>query len=304
MNAFREPHGSCFRFRFLAPLAFGLAALPAAAGLVPLAGGPAGTGQGLSGSWYKVDDSARFSNHVYQGQAIKDYGWGTGIWSVGDIAQIQASGSPLVQKTAQTVSAVSFANDIYNSTAQSGNYGSWNLDYARAVAPVVGPGTSDCPTAPEAASCDQWNYAAVFTGYLYIAAAGFYDLGIFADDGFSFSLHGAGGATWSMVKDSVAGGSGRSSHSLADTLGMGSGLELGAGFYGIDLSYYNRLQSGVLDFGIKSRDGFWQTVGEEQLFAELPHAVPEPETAGLLLAGMAGLWLSRRRQRVPGKAVA
>jgi len=119
-------------------------------------GAPTTGGQGLAGTWYKVNDEARFSNYKWSeaGAApteIKNFGWGTGIWSTMDIADIAAGKNPAVTATAKTVSAVSFANNLYNET-----YGQspWRADGVRPIAPIV-----------NAVGGGETNYAAVFTGW-------------------------------------------------------------------------------------------------------------------------------------------
>lgn len=289
----------------IAALCLGMVLASAAAAttvtLNPLATGSAPGGSvagGLSGTWYKVQNDARFSNQVYTDangttQAIKNFGWGTGIWSTSDIASIASGSNPYVTQTATSTGKISYANNIYNNTEASGAYGSWGEDYARTLAPIVG-GVNGCPLQSEAQSLAQCggelNYAAVFSGYLYVGTAGLYDFGVFADDGFTFTLTGLN-ASLSMEHNTVAGSSGRGLYELMAMNGI-DGLYLEQGYYGIDLSYFNRLEAGVIDLGWRGPGATaWTTIDEDDLY----NKVPEPASVALFGAALAGLWGIRRR---------
>lgn len=272
--------------------------------LDPLVAGRAPTGAsagGLGGTWYQLDNNASFSTAQYTDERgrtdqIKNFSWGTGIWAASDIAAIASGQNPYVTGTATSIGAVSYANNIYNNTEASGAYGSWGEDYLRTLAPIVG-GANGCPLQNEAQSLAQcggeFNYAAVFSGYLYVGQAGMYDFGIFADDGFTFQLSGLNGSL-GMEHDTVAGSSGRGLYELQALNGL-DGLYLEQGYYGIDLSYFNRLEAGVIDLGWRGPDATaWRTIDEGDLY----HNVPEPATLALSCAALLGMW-SVRRRRMP-----
>jgi hypothetical protein len=260
--------------------------------------GPAGLASGgLAGNWFKVDNNAQFSNALWNDETgtktIKSYGWGTGIWSVADVAGIAANPAPAyITGTTTSVGAVSFANNIYNNTFISGAYGVWGTDYVRPLAPTVGAANSCNTTTQDSLACvNEQNYAAIFTGYVYVATTSFYDFGVFADDVFRFSLVGVNGM-YGMSHDNVAGSSGRVQESLLTENGLSS-LQLSQGFYAIELSYANRLESGVLDLGWKGPgDTGWRTIDGGDLY----HVVPEPTTLALVALAMLGLWNTRRRR--------
>ncbi len=286
----------------LALCALAAASAQAAVTLTPLVAGsaPAGTSAGgLNGNWYKLQNEARFSEELYTNEnnetgAYKDFSWGTGIWSTADLAAIASGQNPYVTQTASSVGAISYANNIYNNTQNSGVYGTWQADYARALAPVIA-GTNSCALQPEAESLAQCggelNYAAVFSGYLYVAEAGTYDFGVFVDDGFTFRLSGSNDSL-SMSHDLVAGSSGRDLFSLVDQTGIGE-LYLTQGYYGIDLSYFNRLEAGVIDLAWRGPGATaWTSVDDSVLH----HDVPEPTTLALGGFALFALWSARRRQ--------
>ena len=276
------------------------AAVQATPTLAPLIAGSAALGNsqvgtGLTGNWYKVDDQAHFSNYVYTDSfgvtdQMKNFGWGTGFWSTSDIAQFTSGANVNLIATTTSVSTVSFANDIYNSLYGTGLSG-WAQDHARLLAPIVTASAGCSSLAGAAADCAQTNYAAVFTGYVYVATADSYDFGVFADDGFAFSLLGAGGISLAMGRDTVAGSSGRNAYSLIDANGLPD-LWLDPGYYGINLSYYNRLEAGVIDLGWTGAPDSWRTIEPGSLFPS--NQVPEPTSLSLMALAFLGFWATRK----------
>lgn len=267
---------------------------------------PTRTGAGLAGTWYKVDNNAHFSDYSYtetdrgssrygQTDAIKTFNWGTGIWAATDIAAIAAGNNPYVTATASSLGSVSYSNNIYNNMVSSGGYGNpWGFDYAHALAPIVG-GANGCNTSTQttAACAGEQNYAGVFTGYVYVATAGIYDFGVFADDGFLFTLLGANNTSLAMNHNALAGSSGRDLYSLADKNGA-TGIDLGVGFYGIDLSYFNREEAGVIDLDWRGPGAtVWSVIDSTVLY----NNIPEPTSIALMGLGLFGLWGSRKTRR-------
>lgn len=276
-------------------------AAPAHAAIVldPYLAGPAATGDGLSATWSQIADDHRFSAQPWGGAPIGSYEWGSGVWGVRDVATVQAMqpgiDDALVARYTG-VSAVNFANDLYNATVSSGSYGTWAQDYLRPLAPIVG------------LTGQQTNYVASFSGYLHVAQAGLYDLGMLVDDGFSLVLGGSAGSV-AIGKETHAGSpNGREHVTLGDA--TGDLLELGVGYYEIAIEYYNRLEAGVIDLTWWSSSlGGWSSIGAEHLFATLPPVtspplpVPEPGTLALLGAGL-GLLATRRPRTDAGRAAA
>ena len=270
------------RFALCVALATSVLACPltaqAAGVLSPLSMEAAGTGTGLTGKWFKIDDNAKISNVVFTDengttQAIKEFGWGTGIWSVKDLAAATNPANGWIQAMATTISAVSFANHTYNNSVPS--YGTWVQDMDRPLTP---------------ASMGETNFVGLFSGYLHVEKAGVFDFGVFGDDGFVLTLTGAGGiSTVPLVKSEVIGSPGRELLEMED-------LELGAGFYGISLDFFNRLEAGVIDLVWRPVGGEWKTIERGNLYSSLPpNGVPEPGSLVLVVSALASLFAMRRR---------
>lgn len=240
------------------------------------------TGDGLDAQWVQIADAWTFSNHVYNGERIGDTAWGSGFWAVGDIATAMALAPDdpnLIARAQGLTTQLSFANALYNDGWGQGT--GWDKDYVRPLAPVV------------AASGQQTNYAATFSGYIYIPHAGLYDFGIFVDDAFSLSLVGSNGRL-AVERETFIGASGRDFYTLSGH--VGGSVDLASGFYGIELDYFNRLEAGVLELGWwQPGQTEWTPISGELLYSALP--VPEPSTLMLLIAGSA--LLAQRRRRHP-----
>ena len=128
----------------------------------------------------------------------------------------------------------------------------------------------------------QDNWAVRFSGYIAITDPGLYNFSVLYDDGFSFSLFGAGGSL-SLIKDGL---------NPRDRLGFGSDLDLLPGLYGFQLTAWERLEAGVVSLDWLRPGGEWQPIPVSHLFS----SVPVPTTVWLLLPGLAALALRRRAQ--------
>lgn len=190
------------------------------------------------------------------------------------------SGSSGFMRSANAVmSTVNAGNDLYNSL-----YGAtW--------------GMANMPPLFNTGDPNQENYAGHITGYLAVTTPGQYNIGVLADDGFSFTIFGANGSE-SMSLD------GLNSH---DRYGFGTSpnpnfsstcdcnLDLGQGLYRFDLVGYNRLEAGVLNLGwwVGPNNWAFQTIPQGNLFTA---PVPLPAALWLMASGLVGLLgLARRR---------
>ena len=151
-------------------------------------------------------------------------------------------------------------------------------------------------TAQSSGCAAETNYAATFSGYLYVEQAGSYDFGVFADDGFRFGLFGAGNQSLGMAHASVAGSTGRDSFTLQSFNSL-SAIHLDRGYYGLSLDYFNRLEAGVIELAWTRTDtaSAWTTIGNGNLSPTAP--VPEPQTYAMLLLGSLMIASIVRRRR-------
>lgn len=240
-----------------------------AVALAPEVAGSYLSGDGANSQWVQVYAS---ETDGWRGATNGAYSWGTGIWGLADAAQVMAlsMGDPYVLKTYSGVSSqINYSNqaylDLYAST-----WGAQNL----------------APIFTNAAGENQENFAAHFSGYIAITSPGTYNFGVLYDDGFRFTLTGAGGAGLSISQNGL---------NPRDRLGFGEDLTLDSGLYAFDLLTYNRMEVGVVNLAWTQNGGAWNTITQDHLYTSIP--VPEPQAAAMMLAGLALIGMAVRRQR-------
>ena len=233
---------------------------------IPLAPEHAGTylnGDGANSRWVQVADDWRGS---LQGSEP----WGTGIWGLSDQAEVMglASNDPAVVQTLTTrVAQIDFADQRFIDDRGT----TWGTPQ---LAPVFNNHAGET----------QENWASTFWGYIAITTPGAYNFGVLYDDGFRFSLFGAGGSSQSILVDGL---------NPPDRLGFSEDLQLSSGLYGFRLDAYERLEAGVVQLAwYAPGTNDWTVVPQSNLFTS---PVPEPSVPVLMLAGLAAIGLRIRR---------
>jgi hypothetical protein len=236
--------------------------------LAPYVAGSFTGGDGVNSHWVQVNPTWR----------------PTGISNLADadVALGLPSSDPRVlHQTDAVLSTVNVGNQRYNTD--------WGAGWG--VADLV-PLSSPTDTNPT-------DYAGRVWGYIAVTTPGAYNFGVLADDGFRFTLFGAGGGSESMALDGL--------HPRTRK-GFGNNLELGTGLYYFDLIGYNHLEAGVLNLGWWQgpKDWAFATIPQANLFTDVDvPPVPLPATLWLMMSGLLGLLgLARRRTVTPPDPVA
>ena len=245
-----------------------LLGLMAPAHAMPLAPQYAGVylnGDGANSRWVQVADD-------WRGGIQGSEPWGTGIWGLADQAGVMSlsAGDPFVVQTLTTVvDQIDFADQRF--------IDDWGTTWGTPqLAPVFDNHAGET----------QDNWASSFWGYIAITTPGAYNFGVLYDDGFRFSLFGAGGSSQSISIDGL---------NPRDRLGFAEDLLLSPGLYGFQLDAYERLEAGVVQltwYTPGAND--WAVVPQANLFAS---PIPEPSVPILMLAGLAAFGLGSRRPR-------
>lgn len=239
------------------PLAL-LAGMSGAAHAIALTPQYAGTylnGDGANSQWVQVTED-------WRGTTNGSESWGTGIWGLQDQASVlglHAGDANVIQTFSGRVDQINFGDQRFINEWGS----SWST-------PQLAPIFNNTPGE------NQDNWASSFSGFLAITTPGDYNFGVLYDDGFRFSLTGAGGQTVSLVKDGL---------NPRDRLGFAENLQLTSGLYSYQLDAYDRLEAGVVQLDWWTpRANDWSLVPKENLFTS---PVPEPSPLLLMLAGLA-----------------
>ena len=233
---------------------------------IPLAPEYAGTylnGDGANSRWVQVADD-------WRGSLEGSESWGTGIWGLADQAAVMAlaDSDPAAVRTQTTrVAQIDFADQRFTDD--------WGATWGTPqLAPIFDNHVGET----------QDNWASSFWGYIAITTPGAYNFGVLYDDGFRFSLFGAGGSSQSILIDGL---------NPRDRLGYSEDLQLSSGLYGFRLDAYERLEAGVVQlawYAPGSDD--WAVVPQSNLFTS---PVPEPAVPLLMLAGLAAIGVRIRR---------
>lgn len=244
-------------------LLLGLTAPAHALPLAPQYAGLYQNGDGANSQWVQVTGD-------WRGNLYGDQSWGTGIWGLSDQAQVMALASNdsfVVRTLAAHVNQINFADQRF--------INDWGASWS---SPLLAPIFSN------AAGEGQDNWASRFSGYIAITTPGAYNFGVLYDDGFRFSLFGAGGSSQVIQMDGL---------NPRDRLGFSEDLLLTPGLYAYQLDAYDRLEAGAVQLAwITPESGNWAVVPQANLYAS---PVPEPSEILLMLAGLATIGLGVRR---------
>ena len=232
--------------------------------LAPQYSGLYQNGDGANSQWVQVADD-------WRGSLYGDESWGTGIWGLDDHALVMGlatDDSAVVQTLHTRVDQINFADQRF--------IDEWSTAWST---PLLAPIFND-------SSAGQDNWASSFWGYIAIPRVGAYNFGVLYDDGFRFSLFGAGEQAQSILKDGL---------NPRDRLGFSEDLQLSPGLYGFQLDAYERLEAGAVQLAWFTPDANdWALVPKDHLFTS---AIPEPSTPLLVLIGLAALGLTARRAK-------
>lgn len=246
-------------------LLLGLVAPARAMPLAPQYAGAYLNGDGANSRWVQVADD-------WRGGIQGSEPWGTGIWGLADQASVMSlpAADPFVVQTLTTVvDQIDFADQRF--------INDWGTTWGTPqLAPVFDNHAGET----------QDNWASSFWGYIAITTSGAYNFGVLYDDGFRFSLFGAGNDSQSISIDGL---------NPRDRMGFAEDLLLSPGLYGFRLDAYERLEAGVVQLAWYTPGANdWTVVPQANLFAS---PIPEPSVPALMLAGLAAFGLVSRRSR-------
>jgi len=241
-------------------------AMAATVDLAPLISGVFTNGDGVNSHWVQVQNDWQGP-----GSFSQQYGGISGLQDAATALAMNSGDSGFLRSADAVMTNINAGNDLYNQLYSA----TW--------------GAADMPPLFNSGDPNQENFAGHMWGYISIPTAGEYNFGVLYDDGFSFTLWGAG-ASQSMSVDAL---------NSRDRKGFDNNLALQAGLYQFDLVGYNRLEAGVLNLGwwTGPTTSDFSIVPQENLFTSAPVTVPVPAAVWLFGSGLMGLYGFARRKK-------